>query len=537
MNKIKVTLVYYRTMQAINRRMIYATLIESNEELIHVDLYEKIEDNQGNTVISLIGDYWLDKSIYKYEPFNESNQAYKGCVSFVKADNQFLQSKSIRRYKYIILKGSSRSGKTHGILQTHFEQASKNQGWRIALWRDTKKSCKDTMLVDFKKIVPQFQEQPRFYATESYYLFNSKSVIEFNGCDNHLTVHGFQGDISHFNEPYAIKKDTFDQIDMRTREYILIDYNPIGKHWVDDIMLDERAIVIHSTYKDNPFCPAEQRTKIESYQPVSMFSLVLSKQMSVKECMEYDFSTNPKELKESELNELARCLDNERKGSASEYKHLVYALGEKAERPNKIFTFGRCTYMEFDNIQAPKWYGIDWGKVDAFAIAEYKYHDGTLYCNQLNYQSENEVFSKLSPQDQHIIRTGGGFNKEGQDEYGTAMYVINRLGIPKDAMIVCDSNYPTKVLAMRKLGYYNAMTADKGAGSIVEGIRLLSNLNVVITTNSKNFITEEENYSWQVDKYGAQLEKPEENSGYDHLMDTARYVASKKKLLGIIKIL
>jgi hypothetical protein len=38
-------------------------------------------------------------------------------------------------------------------------------------------------------------------------------------------VHGFKGNIAHLNEPYKFGLDAFNQIDMRTTDYIIIDWN------------------------------------------------------------------------------------------------------------------------------------------------------------------------------------------------------------------------------------------------------------------------------------------------------------------------
>jgi len=88
------------------------------------------------------------------------------------------------------------------------------------------------------------------------------STIEFMGGDEENRVHGFQGNIAHLNEPYKFGLEAFDQIDMRTSDFIIIDWNPKNNHWIDEVARRENAIVIHSTFKDNPFIPEEQKKKI-----------------------------------------------------------------------------------------------------------------------------------------------------------------------------------------------------------------------------------------------------------------------------------
>jgi phage terminase large subunit len=57
-------------------------------------------------------------------------------------------------------------------------------------------------------------------------------------------------------------KSTFDQLDMRCSDTVFMDYNPVGKLWSDDLVKQDNAIIIHSTFKDNPFVPLEQRKDI-----------------------------------------------------------------------------------------------------------------------------------------------------------------------------------------------------------------------------------------------------------------------------------
>jgi len=100
-------------------------------------------------------------------------------------------------------------------------------------------------------------------------------------------------------------------------------------------------------------------------------------------------------------------------------------------------------------------------------------------------------------------------------------------------VIVCDNNRPLKIIALRNAGYEYAIAAVKGAGSIIDGISLLSGLKVYYTASSTNLKYEQENYSRMVDRYGIVLEEPEDNN--NHLMDPARYGAEFLRSQGIIK--
>src|ERR1051325_8245993 len=176
-----------------------------------------------------------------------------------------------RKYRYIINKGSSRSSKTLSIIDCYDLYARSLTNKRMTVWRDTKTDCRKTVLNDVLKRLKstgRYKVNQDFNKTESIFTYNTDSTFEIHGTDDEETVHGLTQDCAWLNEPYKISKETFDQIDQRTSDFVLIDMNPKKAHWCDDLEKDPRAIVIHSTFKDNPFCPPEQRAKILSYQPV-----------------------------------------------------------------------------------------------------------------------------------------------------------------------------------------------------------------------------------------------------------------------------
>jgi phage terminase large subunit len=431
-----------------------------------------------------------------------------------------------RKYRYIINKGSSRSSKTRSLIQAYWLYASANTNKRLSVWRNTKKDCKDTVGHDMRQVYPFMPNyQGRFFnKTESIYTLPTISTIEVRGTDDEEQVMGFNGDVAWLNEPYQISRDTFDQIDQRTADFIVIDWNPKKQHWALDLEKDPRTIVIHSTFRDNPYCPREEKIKILSYQPVKMCSLVLEKIMTEPEAKDYNLTENTLNLTDKQLRELTRCKENERKGSASAFKWMVYGLGLKAEKPNRIFSWTEISDDEYNAIDVKRYYATDWGTVDPWGILEAKYYDGALYLRELNYRSENEIRKDLTPTEIQQI--------ESMDE-GLIRWHFERLGVPKNAVNVCDDNRPLKVRALREAGWDYAITAVKGQGSVIDGINLLEKLKVYYTSSSKNLAYEQENYERQVDRYGIVLEDPEDRD--NHLIDPTRYIATFLQLNGIIK--
>jgi phage terminase large subunit len=431
-----------------------------------------------------------------------------------------------RKYRYIIDEGSSRSSKTVSLIDCYDLYARANNNKRMTVWRDTKTDCKKTVLNDTLKHLKKtgrYKNGQDFNKTESIFTYSTGSTFEIHGTDDSETVHGLTQDVAWFNEPYRISRDTFDQIDQRTSDFIFIDWNPKKAHWIEDIKKDKRTLVIHSTFKDNPFCPEEQRVKILSYQPVKFCDAVESKLLTESEAREYNIETNTLCLTEKQIEELSRCRENELKNSANEFNWMVYGLGLKAEKPNRIFRWIEIPEHEYRALDAKTYVGVDWGTVDPWGILEAKYYDGGLYLHELNYLSENQIREKLTPVElEHI---------NAQDE-GIVTFMFNKLSISKTSPIVCDSNRLLKIAALRRAGW-SAIPAIKPAGSIIDGIDLLNNLKVYYTHTSANLKYEQENYSRKVDRYGVILEEPEDVD--NHLADPSRYLATYLQYLGIIK--
>jgi phage terminase large subunit len=364
-----------------------------------------------------------------------------------------------------------------------------------------------------------------FNKTESIFTYSTDSTVEIHGTDDEETVHGLTQDMAWFNEPYKISKDTFDQIDQRTSDFVFIDYNPKKGHWVEDIIKDERCLVIDSTFKDNPFCPIEQKLKILSYQPISFSDVVLKELINANDVRGYNFELNPLNFTPKQLKEVKRCIANEDKNSASEFKWQVYGLGTKAEKPNRIFKWKQIPLQDYLDLNAKIYYGVDWGNVDPFAIIEAKYIDGNLYLRELNYSSESKLREKLTSTEAQQI--------DSSNE-GIVTWLFSKLGISKKHDVICDTNRPLKIRALREHGY-QAQIANKVKGSILDGIDILENLNVHYTSDSVNIHFEQENYSRKVDRYGVVLEEPEDLD--NHTIDAIRYIALHLTRIGVIKAL
>ena len=430
----------------------------------------------------------------------QATTVFEKTYNAIKATN----SDGTRKYKYIIHTGSSRSSKTHSILQSHWLMCLENPNFRISIWRETKADCKMTILADLKKALPTlpYNDKVNFNKTESIFTFEDNATIEFMGGDEENRVHGFQGNVAHLNEPYKFSVDTFNQIDMRTSDYIIIDWNPKNNHWIEDVAKRENAIVIHSTYKDNPFIPLQQKIKIESYLPVKYTNVVQNELISVSNAFNYDFNANQYKFTEKQITELKKALFNEQQGTANDYLHFVYAKGLKAEKPNKIYhNWKVMPDDEFDMLPFSTYYGMDFGLSSPSAMVQMKFDgDKTFFFKEILYKPLNHIEGTLSTE-------------------------LDKLKIPKHIEIICDVGNELNKTEMQKLrnAGYNVLPAMKGAGSILSGIETIQKSNIYYTKSSKNIENEYDTYSWRIAQ-GVQLDEPEQTD--DHLLDAMKYVIS-----------
>jgi PBSX family phage terminase large subunit len=366
------------------------------------------------------------------------------------------------KYKYIINSGSSRSSKTFSILQIFWILAWTKPRTKLAVFRNTKKDCKDTILQDMLKYYPTLDnyESVRFNKTESIFSFPNGSTINIEGTDDELKVHGYHSDYLWFNEFYKMPKETFDQLDMRCSVAVFMDYNPVGKLWSDDLVKQDNATLIHSTFKDNPFCPLEQKKKILSYEPT-----------------EYNIQQN----------------------TASDYMWQVYGLGLKAEKPNRIFrNWKQMEDKAFYDLPYQSYYATDFGLSAPTANIEFKFDgDKTFFFHQRIYKPMNQMEGTLS------------------DEF-------DKLASIKHKENICDSGNELNKAEGTKLrnSGYNVIFAQKGHGSINAGIETLQKCNVFYTKSSIDLENEYENYSWKMYQ-GIQMDVPEDNQN-DHALDCCR---------------
>lgn len=129
---------------------------------------------------------------------------------------------------------------------------------------------------------------------------------------------------------------------------------------------------------------------------------------------------------------------------------------------------------------------------------------GSLYYHNGGYILDEDFYQK------------GLSNKQIADN-------INILKNP-EVLIMADSAEPKSIDELR-LYNLNVQPAEKGPGSINQGIAVVQGERISYTKRSSNIKTEYENYAWLETKDGTTINQPK--PGYDHHMDGIRYLLPK----------
>lgn len=121
---------------------------------------------------------------------------------------------------------------------------------------------------DFKNIMQAhgYWKSACWNATDSIYEFETGSKIEFFSTDNGDKLRGARRDRLFMNECNNIHLEAFEQLEVRTKEFVFLDWNPSNEFWFYTDVLPVRDDVEHITltYKDNEALDEEIIKAIEA---------------------------------------------------------------------------------------------------------------------------------------------------------------------------------------------------------------------------------------------------------------------------------
>jgi phage terminase large subunit len=108
---------------------------------------------------------------------------------------------------------------------------------------------------DFKNILQthKYWKDSSWNASDSIYTFETGSQIEFFSSDNGDKLRGARRDRLFINEANNVSFEAFEQLEIRTKDFIFLDWNPTNEFWYYIDLKNKRDDVeeLTLTYKDN----------------------------------------------------------------------------------------------------------------------------------------------------------------------------------------------------------------------------------------------------------------------------------------------
>lgn len=253
-----------------------------------------------------------------------------------------LEAYNSKKYRVIANQGSSRSSKTYsvggqllGLYVPHLHKKS------ISFVSPSLPHLKRGARRDFLEVIQGagiFNEK-NFNRTDNIYHYPNGSYVEFFGADDAGKVRGPGRDILFVNEANLLSYDIYVQLAMRTRDIIFLDFNPADEFsWVYEVADKPGNLLIHSTYKDNPFLTQGQVQEIEDLQ------------------------------------------------LADENLWKVFGLGLRGASSETIYThWKQCD--ELPN-RGEQWYGQDFGFNVASSLVKVELYEGAIYADEMLYETK-----------------------------------------------------------------------------------------------------------------------------------------------------
>ena len=344
-----------------------------------------------------------------------------------------------------VVQGGTSASKTVSIILYLIDYAQTHEGKTVSIVSESMPHIKKGAMKDFLDIMRThgYYSENDHNKTDNSYTFPTGTTVEFYGVDSPDKVRGPRRDVLFMNECNNIHYNTFDQMEVRTREFVFLDFNPVGEFWVHtNVMNHFEYDFVKLTYKDNEGLDEQTIKSIES-----------------------------------------------RKHNENWWR--VYGEGEIGINEGQIYT----NWEIIDAVPKEaelKGYGLDFGYTnDPTAIVAVYYVDNSYVLDEVAYATG------LSNQD-----------------------IASVLKEHKNAPVICDSAEPKSIAELKRLGI-NAHPAEKGQGSVNQGIQVVQNERLKVTKTSVSVIKELRNYLWKTDKNGEPMNVPNDFS--NHAADAIRY--------------
>lgn len=172
---------------------------------------------------------------------------------------------------YKVIQGGQGAGKTYAIMTLLVGYCQSYPGSLVTVLGMTYEHLASGSIRDLKSVMQETNcwEEGRWSEYKKVYTCPNGSQLEFK-CVDKMTARGPRRDVLFVNEANGLSWEVFDQMANRTRDFVIIDYNPTAKFWAHEELVEkrpERTSFITLTYLDNEGLPPQERENIESRRP------------------------------------------------------------------------------------------------------------------------------------------------------------------------------------------------------------------------------------------------------------------------------
>lgn len=172
---------------------------------------------------------------------------------------------------YKVVQGGMSAGKTFAILTILVGYCQSYPDSLVTVVGLSYPHLEAGSIRDFMKIMKEvcLWEEERWNKSAKTYSFPNNSVLEFRSIDR-MSARGPRRDVLFVNEANGINWDTFQELAGRTKDMVIIDYNPSAKFWAHEKLVEAMpndTSMLILTYKDNEALTAREIVNIESRKP------------------------------------------------------------------------------------------------------------------------------------------------------------------------------------------------------------------------------------------------------------------------------
>lgn len=167
-----------------------------------------------------------------------------------------------------IIQGGTSASKTISILLYLIAYAQTDKEPTVtSIVSESIPHLKRGVIRDFKKILQahKYWNDVNWNETDKIYTFETGSKIEFFSTDNGDKLRGARRHRLFINEANNVTFEAFNQLEIRTFDFIILDFNPVEEFWAHTELISKRDDVdfIVLTYLDNESLPKEMIKAIE----------------------------------------------------------------------------------------------------------------------------------------------------------------------------------------------------------------------------------------------------------------------------------